>query len=74
MAARGYFPARRERGSVHTEDAAGRHRRRAIESSVVKAPVKAGNREVASDGAESCESSGKLRRARLLESHPGNGP
>jgi len=26
VAARGYFPTQRERGSVHTEDAVGRHR------------------------------------------------
>jgi len=35
VAARGYSPTRRARGSVHTEDAVGRHRRKAKESSVV---------------------------------------
>lgn len=36
LAARGYSSTWRKRGSVQTEDAAGRHRLRAIESSVVR--------------------------------------
>jgi len=40
LAARGYFPARRERGNVQTEHVVGRHRLTAIESSVVKVYIK----------------------------------
>jgi hypothetical protein len=36
MAARGYSSAQRKRGSVQTEHAVGRHRLKAIESSVVR--------------------------------------
>jgi len=39
VAARGLFPARRERGCRQTEPAVGRHRLRANESSVVKAHI-----------------------------------
>jgi hypothetical protein len=50
LAARGYSSARRKRGSVHTENAVGRRRRLAIESSVVKASITVGNREVKATG------------------------
>jgi hypothetical protein len=70
VAARGYIPARREWGCVHTEHAVGRHR--PMRSKAVSRCLyqRTGIRKDEDDGMETGESWGKFSRARLTTKQP----